>query len=242
MYFVLDLVCVLIIGICVVRFFKSAAETVLMRVACVLFSALLAVFVSIPCASLTNSLLVAPLMEKNAAYELADMVSAEHKQTGRETVKDLNIDRLVTDCPPAFKEWVEQYQGDLATVCFAYRSNNAQAMLVNLISPLSRKAARGVSFVILWVLCFLVLRYFAWRLESNSAPKPRQKGDPKNALPPLFGGLYGLCVVWGLVVALQWLVPPLSGRVPLVSVEMLTKGFVYPLLRICDPLYWLARI
>ena len=242
MYFVLDIVCVLLVAAFVVRFFKSAINAVLMKVACVLFSALLAVFVSIPCASFANNLIVAPAMEKAAANRLADMVSAPHKATGRETAKSLNLDDLVTDRPPAFLDWVERYHGDVDTVCFAYRSSDAQTMLVNLVSPLSRRAARGVSYVILWIACFAVLRYFAWRLERNSAPKTRKRGDAKNAIPPLLGAVYGICVVWGLSVALEWLVPPLAGRVPLVSVEMLTKGAVYPILRACNPLYWLAQL
>ncbi len=242
MYFVLDLICVLLVVVWAVRFYKTAALSVLIKAACVLFSALLAVFVSIPCASLANKLIVSPIMEKNAANTLADMVSAEHKASGRETAASLNLDDLVTDRPTAFVEWVDRYQGDMDTVCFAYRSSDAKTMLVNLVSPLARRASRGVSYVILWVVCFLVLRYFAWRLESNSAPKPRQKHDPKNALPPLFGALYGVFVVWGLAVALEWLVPPLAGRVPLVSLEMLTKGAVYPIFRVCDPLFWLAQI
>ena len=242
MYFVLDIVCVLILGICAAWFYKATAGQVLIKAACVFCAALLAVFASIPCAPLVNRMIVAPIMEKNAANSLADMVSAEHKGSGRETVKDLNLDDLVADRPTAFREWVEQYQGDLNTVCFAYRSGDAQTMLVNLMTPLTKDVSRAVTYMLLWIICLLVLRFFAWRLEFNSAPKTRKRGDWKNALPPLCGVLYGICIVWGLAVALEWLVPPLRGTVSLLTDETLTKGVVYPLLRVCDPLYWLAQI
>lgn len=242
MYFVLDIVCVLILAGGMIRFWKASIPAVLIKAACVLLSAAIAVVASIPLTAVTNNFIVAPIMEKSAANRLADMVSADHKATGRETAAGLDLDELVNDCPPAFTDWVDRYHGDLATVCFAYRSADAKSMLVNLLSPLTHKVSRAASYLILWILVFLVLRYFVWRLEWNSSPPPRKKGDKKNAVPPLLGLLYGICIVWGIVVALQWLVPAFDGIAPLIKINMLTDGAVYPVLRIVDPLYWLAQI
>ena len=242
MYFVLDVVCVLIMAVCVARFMKASIPAALIKTACVLLSAAVAVVASIPCAVLVEKVAVAPMMERSAANALADMVSAPHLDSGRETAKQLNLDELVTDCPPAFEKWVERYHGDVPTVCYRYRSTDAENMLVTLLSPQTQKVSRALSYLVLWILIFLLLRYFVWRLELNSAPPQRKRGDRKNLIPPLIGLLYGVSVVWGIAVLLQWMIPPLDGIVPLASVDMLTKGAVYPIMRLIDPLYWLAKI
>ncbi len=242
MYFVLDLVCVLIVLICIVHFFKSSSMAVIIKAACVILSAALAVLVSIPCTSPVNNGIVTPAIERRAANQLAEKVSAEPKTNGRETVESLDLDALVRTRPVGFVDWVKEYDGDLEAVCFEYEHSGAKTMLVNLVKPICRDIARAVAFLALWIVLFAVLRFLVWKFEWNSAPKQRKRGDFHNVFPPILGAFYGVFVIWGMAVALEWLVPSLDGMVPLLGGEMLDNGAVYPFLQWCDPLCWLARL
>lgn len=242
MYFVLDLVCVLILLICAVHFFKSSITAVAIKAACVFLSAALAVLLSIPCATLFNHWIVTPTMERQAANELAEKVSAEPKSSGRETVKSLDLYALVNDRPAGFVEWVKKYDGDVDTVCQEYLLLGGETMLINLMKHLCEDVSRAVAYLFLWIAFFVVLRIFVWKFEWNSAPNQRKHGDFNNVFPPLLGVVYGIFVIWGMAVALEWLVPPLDGSLPLLKGGMLDNGAVYPFLRVCDPLYWLARL
>lgn len=242
MYFVLDLVCVLIVLLCVVYFFKSSSMAVLIKAACVLLSAALAVLVSIPCTAPVNNWIVTPAIERRAANELAEKVSATPKANGRETVKSLELDALIDDRPVGFVEWVKKYDGNVDDVCFEYKHSGAETMLINLLKGTCRKIARAAAYAVLWLVFFIVLRVLVWKFEWNSAPKERKRGDFHNVFPPLFGAIYGLFVVWGLAVALEWLVPAIDGMVPLLKGGMLDNGAVYPFLQWCDPLYWLSLL
>lgn len=246
MYFVLDLVCVLIVLISVVHFFKSSIMAVAVKAACVILSAALAVLVSIPCAGLVNNWFVTPSVERRAANELAEKVSAESKATGRETVKGLDLDAIIKerpeDCTDGFVEWVKAYDGNIETACFEYKHSGAETMLVNLTEPLCRNISRAVAYVALWIVFFAVLRILVWKFEWNSAPKQRQRGDYRNVFPPLLGAVYGIFIVWGLAVALEWLVPAIDGMVPLLKGGMLDNGAFYPIMQVCDPLCWLAQL
>ena len=84
MYFVLDIICVLIIVGMVIRFWSSALSSVILRGLCVLLGIVIAVFVTAPLAQMGNAVLVQPVVERSAANELADMVSGTHRATGRD--------------------------------------------------------------------------------------------------------------------------------------------------------------
>ncbi|MBR3290106.1 MAG: hypothetical protein IKI63_04940 [Clostridia bacterium] len=238
MYFVLDIICVLIIVGMVIRFWSSALSSVILRGLCVLLGIVIAVFVTAPLAQMGNAVLVQPVVERSAANELADMVSGTHRATGRETAQRLDLTRLIQDQPPAFVEWVERYHADPATAVAAYnKQHSGEALLTAVTGDYCMALSKSGSFAVLWVISVLLLLWIARRIELNMAPPARRTTGAKIGAP-LLGAVVGILIVMGLTVFLEWLVPYLSGRTMMFPANMLTAGTVYPILKFINPFLW----
>ena len=242
MYFVLDIICVLIIIGMVIRFWSSALSSVLLRGLCVLLGLVIAVFATAPLADVADTVLVRPTVERSAANDLADMVSGAHRSSGRETAEKLELTQLIKDQPPAFVEWVERYHADPATAVAAYnKQHSGEALLVAVTGGYCVALSKSGTFAVLWVVTVLILLLIARRIELNMAPPTRRTTGAKIGAP-LLGALTGIFVVMGLAVILEWLVPYLSGHAILFADNMLTAGTVYPILKFVNPFVWVLSL
>lgn len=242
MYFVLDIICVLIIVGMVIRFWSAALSSVLLRGLCVLLGILIAVFATAPLAEVGNTLLVQPTVERAAANELADMVSGTHRASGRETAEKLELTQLIKDQPPAFVKWVERYNVDPATAVAAYnQKHSGEALLTAVTGGYCMALSRSGSFAVLWVVSVLILFFIARRIELNMAPPTRRTTGARIG-SPLLGAVIGILIVMGVTVILEWLVPYLSGRSLMFTADMLTAGAVYPVLRFINPFLWVLSL
>lgn len=242
MYFVLDIICVLIIVGMMIRFWSSALSSVLLRGLCVLLGILIAVFATAPLAEVTGAVLVQPVVERSAANDLADMVSGAHRATGRETAERLDLTQLIKDQPPAFIEWVERYHADPATAVAAYnRQHSGEALLLAVTGGYCTALSKSGSFAVLWVVSVLLLLLIARRIELNMAPPTRRTMGTKIG-SPLLGALTGVLIVMGLTVMLEWLVPFVRGQMLLFASDMLTAGTVYPILKAVNPFLWVLSL
>lgn len=235
MYFVLDIVCVLIVIGMVIRFGSSALSSVILRGLCVLLGIVIAVFATAPLAQVGNAVLVQPVVERSAANELADMVSGTHRATGRETAEKLDLAKLLQDQPPAFVEWVQRYHADVPTAVAAYnRQHSGEALLTAVTGGYCLALSKSGSFAALWVVSVLILLLIARRIELNMAP-PTYRTMGARIGAPLLGAAVGVLIVMGLTVILEWLVPYLGGHTILFPADMLTAGTVYPILKYVNP-------
>ena len=235
MYFVLDIICVLIIVGMVIRFWSSALSSVLLRGLCVLLGIVIAVFVTAPLAEVGNAVLVQPVVERSAANDLADMVSGTHRASGRETAEKLDLNQLIKDQPPAFIEWVERYHAKPADAVAAYnKQHSGEALLVAVTGGYCKAISKSGTFALLWVVFVLILLLVARRIEMNMAP-PTHRSLGNKIASPLIGAVIGILIVMGVTVMLEWLVPYLSGHVLLFASDMLTAGTVYPILKFINP-------
>ena len=242
MYFVLDIICVLIIVGMVIRFWSSALSSVLLRGLCVLLGILIAVFATAPLAEVANSVLVQPVVERSAANDLADMVSGAHRATGRETAEKLDLNQLIKVQPSAFVEWVERYHAKPATAVAAYnKQHSGEALLTAVTGGYCMAISKSAAFAVLWVVSVLILLIIARRIELNMAPPTHRTMGTKIG-SPLLGALTGVLIVMGLTVMLEWLVPYLSGQTLLFTSDMLTAGTVYPILKVVNPFLWVLSL
>lgn len=240
MSFLLDF-CLLILGLGVVAWYAKrsifAAWTGLVSVAVGMAAAMFLTGFAVPFVSQS---LVAPLVERTVANELADMYSAPHESGGRDTVKDLPLHELIEQEPEAYTRLLAEYSVSPATVRAAYEKEPTSAAILQALTAAHVEAfSWGLTFVVLSVVLVLLLRLLFHRVEQNFPPTGRYHGL-RRVVPALFGIPTALVVLWGVVVVLCWLAPVLGGQTVWISEEILDAAGGFSLLRRCDP-FWLIH-
>ena len=206
MSLVLDIVCLLLlVGGFAVGWSRSPLSSGL-----TLFSAAVALtgafFLSVPAGSWVSETLVAPLVEQSAANELADMVSAPHLSSGRETVAELPLSDMARQNAAPFARLVGRYGADEAEVLSA-ADNGSLAVLLAITSGISLAISRSAVFLVICLLLMLLVRMLCRRLVEQNLPPPSRKSRWRKLVSALLGALTGLVLVYTLSAALGMFLP-----------------------------------
>lgn len=235
MSFLLD---VFLVGLLVVEIVWYARRTIFgaaSGLVALALAAFAAFFLVGPLSPVLSSTVVTPLVEKTAANQLADMYSAEHLSSGRETVAVLPLGELVGEQPDAYVQLLEQYNVEPDAVLSAYQTSpSSETVLVALTAARAEAVSKAVVFLVLTVVLRLLFGLIAGRIEDNFPPPPRYHGV-KKAIPAVLGALAGVIVLWVAVAVFSWVVPVMQGQILFLSEEILQTADGFSLLRQINP-------
>lgn len=234
MSFVLD-VCLLVILLAAVALYaRRSIFGALTGVTALAVAATAAALLTGTVSPAAESAVTAPLVERAAANELADMYSAPHLSSGRQTVAALPLGELVERQPEAYLQLLDEYSVAPQEVAAAYAASpSAETVLLALTGARSAAMAQSLVFMVLTAVFTLVLRLIAQRVEQNFPPAARYRGLRRLA-PGALGALAGLVALWAVVAVLDWLVPTVQGQIWFLSEEMLDGADWFCLLRRTD--------
>ena len=211
-----------------------------------LFS-LLSIVLALSAAAVFASLFSFPLAEnvfrppvsRAAAYDLADLFSAPHLETGEATVQALSFDRMLEEGPAPFTEVLRKYGTTLEAVRDAYAlSPEPSTVLYTVCRGMSDMLGWVVLFGVLWIVFAVLIRWGTRRIEANRRPPKRLKGLRR--LWPLLAALVSAVgIVWGAALILERAVPYLEPRTLLISRDMLDSAQIYTILNRINPFAWL---
>ncbi len=236
MSFLLDLICIaIVVGValsCRTRPISSVLFSLLSLMAALVAGA----FLTKPAAALLSNHVVQPLMENTIAGELADMFSAPHLSTGKDTVQELPVEELLIKRPVAFDKLLAKYGADYDSVRAAYtQSPEPYTLLMSIAGGFSLGLSSGAAFFTLFLFLLLLARFITRRIEENLPPPKRVKGF-RRSLPLLAGVLYGIGFVWALVLLLEWIVPYLSGVTLFFDTNSLLQTNIYAFFKKFHPI------
>lgn len=179
--------------------------------------------------------MLGPGIRSGAANELADLFSAPHLSSGEETVAQLSFEDMLREAPVPFVEVLESYGADLEQVRAAYAASpRPETVLEEITGRFSRELSRTLCFLILWVLLGIVMKLITRHIEGNMRPPARLKGA-KRLLPSLIGLVAAVVILWGVSLALQWLLPYLTARKMFFDKTTLDSSFFYHFLNLLNP-------
>lgn len=247
MYFVVDIVCILILVAAVVRSMGDSVIVPLLRTVAVLVAATIALVVTTVFAPLVSNSIVKPVVEKQVSYELSDLVSGKHLATAEETSKSMDtqlLQSLIDEKTSAFSKLVAKYGCTVEEMQNAYNKNHRAYDMVKMLSEsliviLSQLLLYFVSWIVLyWILSLLFVRKIAGNLPS----KGRKKGSIRNIWAPLMGVLLGVSFIMTFSIVLNDMVRAFNGMTILFSKDIVTKGFLYPAIQKINPLCFLYNV
>lgn len=149
-----------------------------------LFS-LLSIVLALSAAAVFASLFSFPLAEnvfrppvsRAAAYDLADLFSAPHLETGEATVQALSFDRMLEEGPAPFTEVLRKYGTTLEAVRDAYAlSPEPSTVLYTVCRGMSDMLGWVVLFGVLWIVFAVLIRWGTRRIEANLRPPKLAQG------------------------------------------------------------------
>ena len=213
----LDILCIGLLAASAVVFAQKSVSSSLLSLGALLLALTAAFLLSLPLGAAGRPL-IAPTVEKNAAYRLADLFSAPHLATGRETVEALDFDELIQTNPPAFQKILDRYGADIGTLRSLPETHDSAAVLDAVTGRYSRTLSRAVSYAVLFWLVFLVGKLVQKRVEGGLVS------------PPPLGLLAGLLWIFSLAVLLEWLVPVMGRDSVVFSEDMLKSASFYQIL------------
>lgn len=224
----LDILCIGLLAASAVVFAQKSVSSSLLSLGALLLALTAAFLLSLPLGAAGRPL-IAPTVEKNASYRLADLFSAPHLATGRETVEALDFDELIQTNPPAFQKILDRYGADIGTLRSLPETHDSAAVLDAVTGRYSRTLSRAVSYAVLFWLVFLVGKLVQKRVEGGLVPPPPLRGA-RRLIPPALGLLAGLLWIFSLAVLLEWLVPVMGRDSVVFSEDMLKSASFYQIL------------
>lgn len=137
--------------------------------------------VSVPVSSFTAGLVV-PGQERKAANQLADMFSAPHQKDGMDTVKELDLRKLILERPAGFTDLCGRYHVDMDDLAVYLESFNEsdtaafnQQVLKDIVTPYSKTAGYIYTFLFLFLLLSVLVRVLYMRYGSFKYPRKENK-------------------------------------------------------------------
>lgn len=233
MGFVVDGLLLLLIAGTAVFSRRQSVSTALLTLLAAVCAVTGAYFLSPLAAQPLSDYVMAPAMEKTAANELADMVSVSHGENGRETVGRLPFDRLMRDMKEPLSSMAGRYGASLSKLEAAYTQGGGLSVLLALTADYSLTASRSVSFLVLCLLLFVLLRLLFRRIEMN-LPPPRKVHGFRRALPILAGAVSGALAAMALGMSFEWMAP-YAGQMPVLSRATLDGTDLHRLLQRLNP-------
>ena len=150
----LDILCIGLLAASAVVFAQKSVSSSLLSLGALLLALTAAFLLSLPLGAAGRPL-IAPTVEKTAAYRLADLFfPLPHLATGRETVEALDFDELIRTNPPAFQKILDRYGADIGTLRGLPETHDSAAVLDAVTGRYSRTLSRAVSYAVLFCLAF----------------------------------------------------------------------------------------
>lgn len=236
MSLILDLVCLLLLaGGFAFGWSRSPLSSGL-----TLLSAVLALtgafFLSIPAGEWISETVVAPQVEQSAANELADMVSAPHLSSGRDTVRDLPLPDMARENAAPFSRLVGRYGAQEDQVLTA-AENGAEAVLLAITSGISLAISRSLVFIALFLMLMLAVRLLCRRLVEQNLPPPSRKPGWRRVSSGLLGMLTGLALIYVLSAALGIFLPYAPSDSLVFPQGLMERTDLCRYLNICNPFF-----
>lgn len=229
MGFLLDLVCGVILAVSALLFARRSISSSLLSLASWFLALCLGAALALPLAALAGPKWVAPHVERAAANSIADMFSAPHLSTGRETVAELDVQGLVEENPPAFAKLLHHYGASIEELR-AMPSDSASAdYLAAITREYAAALSRSVLYAVLFTAFFLLARLAARRIELNLVPPAPLRGA-RRLIPAAIGLAVGWIAVLSLSVLLEWLLPYVGRDAVFFTEEMLKDAGFYQIL------------
>lgn len=233
MELVLNFLCVAVLVLFWFGHRKHALFSAGSAVICYALALALAIVISAPLGNVVDKQLVSPPIQAQAASDIADMYSVEHKDSPADTLKQVPMKELLVDKPTSFAALADRYQQMPKTLWNAYQKGGEQAFLDTLTGGLSYAISRSVVFVVMFVLLAVLFRLISKRIESN-LPLASKQQRWKQPLSMLLGLLVGFIMVEAAALILSWLVPYGAGAVLFLDNEAWQRSWLYQF----SPLLW----
>jgi len=183
---------------------------------------------------------VAPLAEKAAANDLADMFSKAHLATGRETAASLPLEDLLRQRPEAFTQLLAHYGADITAVENGYENagHDRVAVLTAITGRFAAAIARAIAYAALFILLFVVLILIGRRIQSGMPP-PRRRKRKLRLSSVLIGLAAGILLIWAVGAMFDMALPVLGTDIPGFSEEIFRATRLYSILHMINPLTYL---
>lgn len=239
MGFVLDLILFAIMGGLLFIHLNKPVSSSLMKTLCVLLSLTLACALSNPLGKIVDERLLRPIVEQNAANELADLFSAEHLANGKDTVASLSFDEMIVEAPEPFVDVLSRYGTDIEEVRVAYRvSPKPQTVLSVITEGFSQNLSKAIALLLVWIVPYFLLRLLTIVWERNLRAPRRLKGA-RRAVPPLLGLIKGIVIAMGVCTILELLVPILYHRLIFFPLDIFDQSVIYGIFTNFNVFSWL---
>ncbi|MCI8553378.1 MAG: hypothetical protein HFJ80_00330 [Clostridiales bacterium] len=234
MSLVLDILAlVLVAGVALSRLNRSVLSSAL-----TLLSVLLALagsfFLSQPSGELLADHLVTPAAEKMAANELADMVSAPHKSSGRETAAELPLEDMTWEWSVSFERLCGQYGVSRAEV-EAAAPEGPLAVLAAITAGFSGAFSRSVSMAVLFIVLLVLVRLLLHRIVEQNLPPPAHPTAFKRLASAFLGALTGLTVLLAFLTALALFLPRSPAESLLFSPSLIERTDLCRFVQVINP-------
>ncbi len=226
MEFLIDFLCVAVLILFCIGHRKHTLFSAGTSVLCYALAFAMAFLISAPVGNVINKQLVAPIVQTNVADDLADMCSAEHKDTPVETLKALPLNQLFIDQSSSIEQLARQYQQSVKSLWNAYKQGGEKALLNTLTDDAAYAISRSLVLAVTFVLLALVLRLISKRIESNLPPVVQRKGWHR-VLAMGCGLLVGAIWVETVAIILSWVVPYGAGAVLFLDSEAWQQSLVH---------------
>lgn len=238
MYFILDLVCVAMIAIAVIHYWSHPVSHVLLKCVCAAVALSVAAVAGAPLTDLMCERFTDAYVQEEATLELGEILTGIREEHA-EDVRFDGVQELLQNETESFQAWLARYGATVETAHTGYSQGLDGTNMVRAVTKeYSFRITRATVYVALWIVTFLLSLLIIKRIEWNLTEAPPRRGIRRLG-PPLCGALYGLLLVMGLSLFLEWIIPAVSGDSMIWSNEMLTRGTVYPLLRQIHPFIYL---
>lgn len=246
MYFILDIACALVIIGILLKNLGTSFWAPLLRMIAVLVSAAIALTASAFLAPVLSNAFVQPAAEKQAALDLTDLISGKHMATAKQIVDNMDkekLDILVKEQTPAFKIWVKSYNGSVEKATALYQKDKDAFAMVKLVSdPVALNISKALTYLVLFIVIFIVAMIFVRKIEGNMVASQRKKKSIRSIWSPILGAVCGIVVVMAFSIEMEWLVQAFCGATALLSKGVVTNGFIYPVIKLINPLRFLEMI
>ena len=236
MSFLLDLLCAGLLLVVFFVFFRRSASGSLLTLGAVALALTAAFFLSGVLQDTVSSRLLSPMVEQWAGNDLADLFSAPHADSGMETVRELDLERMMQERPEPFVELVEQFGADMEAVAAVYEQEKTpEAVLAAITEGYSRALSKGLTFLLLFIVAAVLFHLIARAVENNLPPPPRRPGLARRLVSALCGLAAGVVVIFALGVLLETVVPYLEQGSVMLSTQMLRESYIYEYLNRMNP-------
>lgn len=233
MGFLLDFVCVVILAAAVLAYMRKPLFSAGLSCGVAALALVLSFFVSQPLSVLARPLL-ARGVEQQAAQRLADLYSAPGLSSPEETVKALDLTQMVVENPPAFQQVLDYFGVDIKELWALPLPYDSVEVLHTLTDGYIQVLSRSIVCAVLLLVCFLLGKAAARRLELERPPQPSPKGG-RMALSAAIGLAAGLIWIFALACVLQWLAASVGAHFLLLSRQTLESASLYQILNQINP-------